>query len=365
MPTRYLRSPDGGFVTYSGGGGSSELEERVGKVEKAIGDKLDKSGGTLGGKFVIPTADKTAGFVNSEDMKIFGYGPDNFRMGDPNKPLELRGSGTNPVYGSKKILLEGDSIGSGLNIRDVLDGEVFILSTDNAEEDSGGGGAENLDIPSENLVAYYDMRTPLTQDNIITDLSGNGNHIQFHPNNGYYENGKMYRGDKYSSGWGKVDANLNITGGAENIDYGSAVTVLATIKNPLSSLAGSTPVCMLGSSEQFTNLTVYKKNLIVYQSAGFNSAGGKTPITANTIQTVAFSAAIGGNENVYIDGVLKNTNAATNLNLGSSFYPLTGYGSNGDTGQEIYNIAIYNRELSATEIAAISATLLANAGGAT
>lgn len=98
-------------------------QEEVDQLSEAIGDKLDKSGGTLGGKFVIPTADTKAGFVNSEDMKIFGYGTNNFRMGDPNKPLELRGSGTNPMFGSKKILVEGDITGGLLSVETITIGD--------------------------------------------------------------------------------------------------------------------------------------------------------------------------------------------------------------------------------------------------
>lgn len=42
MPRRLLKKADGTLVEY-GGGGSSELEKRVGKVEKAIADKADSS----------------------------------------------------------------------------------------------------------------------------------------------------------------------------------------------------------------------------------------------------------------------------------------------------------------------------------
>ena len=98
-------------------------QEEVDRISEAIADKLGKSGGTLGGKFVIPTADTKAGFVNSEDMKIFGYGTNNFRMGDPNKPLELRGSGTNPMFGSKKILVEGDITGGLLSVETITIGD--------------------------------------------------------------------------------------------------------------------------------------------------------------------------------------------------------------------------------------------------
>lgn len=104
----------------SGGGGSGEAVgidttlTQVGKAAeaKAVGDalnnKLNKTGGTLSGKITLPTGNENCGFVNSGDVKIIGYGGGYFKVGDVGSPLQFRGSGANPLYGNKKILLEGD-----------------------------------------------------------------------------------------------------------------------------------------------------------------------------------------------------------------------------------------------------------------
>lgn len=60
------------------------------------------------GKIMIPTGDQNVGIVNSGDVKILGYGSGYFRFGDSTYPLQMRGSGVNPLYGEKNILLEGD-----------------------------------------------------------------------------------------------------------------------------------------------------------------------------------------------------------------------------------------------------------------
>lgn len=81
-------------------------------VGDALGGKLDKSGGMMTGKIVFPAGNANAGIANEADMKIFGYGAYNgknyFRFGDTNYPIQMRGSGDNPLYNSKNILLAGD-----------------------------------------------------------------------------------------------------------------------------------------------------------------------------------------------------------------------------------------------------------------
>lgn len=83
---------------------------------KAVGDalngKLSTKGGTMTGKIVFPTADQNAGFTNSQDMKIFGYGTFNgamhMRMGDTQYPFQIRGNGERAKYNDSEIALTGD-----------------------------------------------------------------------------------------------------------------------------------------------------------------------------------------------------------------------------------------------------------------
>ena len=83
---------------------------------KAVGDalngKLSTKGGTMTGKIVFPTGDQNAGFANSQDMKIFGYGTFNgamhMRMGDTQYPLQIRGNGERAKYNDSEIALMGD-----------------------------------------------------------------------------------------------------------------------------------------------------------------------------------------------------------------------------------------------------------------
>lgn len=71
---------------------------------------LKLSGGTLSGKIVLPTGNQNVGFTNSEDQKIFGYGPidsvSHMRIGDAGKPLQLRGSGNHPKYNNDTLVLK-------------------------------------------------------------------------------------------------------------------------------------------------------------------------------------------------------------------------------------------------------------------
>lgn len=161
--------------------------EKCNQLSEAITDKLNKSGDTLGGKFVIPTADTTAGFVNSEDMKIFGYGTTYFRMGDPNKPLQLRGNGTNPMYGDKKILVEGDVAGDSL-----LTVETIAVGDDSGETETVSVTGLSLDLTTYSATVgngFYinPVITPSNATNKAVSWQSNAINIATVNDSGYVE----------------------------------------------------------------------------------------------------------------------------------------------------------------------------------
>lgn len=96
-------------------------------VGDALGDKLNKAGGTLSGKVVLPTGDQNVGFTNSEDQKIFGYGNVDsvmhMRIGDASKPLQFRGSESAPKYNGGVLVLRSEldtALGSYITDIDTL-----------------------------------------------------------------------------------------------------------------------------------------------------------------------------------------------------------------------------------------------------
>lgn len=113
---------DGTWRKFEGGGSSVEIDatlkqegkaadaktvgDKISEVSDAIANKLDKSGGTLSGKIVLPTGDEKSGFTNSGDIKIIGYGGGNFRVGDTNFPVQLRGSTERPKYNNDELVLK-------------------------------------------------------------------------------------------------------------------------------------------------------------------------------------------------------------------------------------------------------------------
>lgn len=220
----------------------------------------------------------------------------------------------------------------------------------------------DIDIPTSNLMGYYDMRNALTADNYITDLSGSGRDILFYPDNGYYENGYMYRGDKVSS-WINPGADSDITDGATGkYSYSGKLTAFITV----SGITGTVkiPLLCLGDGTS-TQIITFSGGVIVYNSSAFNNVASSTahPTDGNPF-VVAVTIEEGGDECIYLNGFLKATSTAKTGKYGSMFRILAGYG--GETagiGTKVHNTAIYNDVLGEKDIAAISGTLLTNAGG--
>lgn len=169
-------------------GGSVELDTTLtqsGKaadakaVGDALNDKLSTKGGTMTGKIVFPTGDQNAGFANSEDMKIFGYGTFNgathMRMGDTQYPFQIRGNGERAKYNDSEIALMGD-IPTDDHINGLIDTAI-----DNLEIPVGGGSglnstAKNLLITIlRNGIYSNDQSANITALANALDASGGGN----------------------------------------------------------------------------------------------------------------------------------------------------------------------------------------------
>lgn len=102
----------------------SSLIAAINEVAKRTSEAcLPLAGGTMTGKIVFPTGDTNVGITNSEDQKIVGYGNDYFRVGDPQMPVQLRGSGSNPMFNGEKILVEGDITDGLLTVETITVGE--------------------------------------------------------------------------------------------------------------------------------------------------------------------------------------------------------------------------------------------------
>jgi hypothetical protein len=238
-------------------------------------------------------------------------------------------------------------------------GKIIITATAVAE--SGDDTGDNIDIPAENLLGYYDMRTALTADNHIPDLSGNGRDILFYPANGYYENGTLYRGDK-ASNWMNQASDYCITDGAyDKYSYGENVTMFVTISGFTS---GTTPLMNTGNNNtSYNQLITFQNGVILYnQPAGFNNVAGNTALTKEGVTTICI-VITSSEEKIYLDGVLKSTSAAKGGSFGNGMHLLMGYNNSADADMKIHNAAVYNAALSDNEVATISATLFANAGG--
>lgn len=227
--------------------------------------------------------------------------------------------------------------------------------------DSQSSGGFETDIPSQNLMGYYDMRTVLTADNHIKDLSGNGRDLLFYPANGYYENGTLYRGDK-ASNWISQSADYSITDGANGMySYGENVTFFVTISGHTS---GTTPLMNTGvNNMQHKQMITFQGGVILYhQAAGFNNVASDTQLTPDALVTIC-AVMSATEEKIYLNGVLKNTSAAKGGTFGAYMNLLMGYYSDADADTKIHNAAVYDAALGDEEVAAISATLFANAGG--
>ena len=87
----------------------------------------------MSGKIVFPTGDQNAGFANTEDMKIFGYGPVDgamhMRMGDTTYPFQIRGNGERPKYNDDVIALMSDipTVPTDDHINDLINTALGVI----------------------------------------------------------------------------------------------------------------------------------------------------------------------------------------------------------------------------------------------
>lgn len=256
---------------------------------------------------------------------------------------------------------EGDAVITATS-RDTTNGVISAscsVSCAEAESggDTGGGNDDGLDIPSTNLMAYYDLRKPLNDSGQIVDLSGNGIDLTLADNKGLaLGDGYISRENEetYMSNW--VPASSG-----KDLPINGAVTVFATISNYENK---TTPILTPGKGANITSIVLFGGGVIFYDGA-FNNVTADTQIDASeSYHVIAVSLETGGNEKIYINGVLKSDVTVKNVPAAGNVQLLSGYASHASTKLRLHNAAFYSSVLDDETVAAISSTLKTNAGGA-
>lgn len=205
----------------------------------------------------------------------------------------------------------------------------------------------NVEIPTslitDGLVSHYDMTRELSNGK-IKDLHG-GLDITLDTNYVVYENGYI----------------ATIDGGIQTNYVSSAVAPKNTITNAYSVIVtftlGTTnvhPICSTGPGN-VSQLLVFSGGLINYDGA-FNSSQSATQIKENTKYTVALTYSVGGNDNIYIDGVKKYTATTKVKTVGNQLRLFSEYSAK-HTATKIHNLALYDRVLTDEEIASVTSYL--------
>lgn len=239
---------------------------------------------------------------------------------------------------------------------DTSNGIISASCSVSCAEAESGGDDSGLDIPSADLMAYYDLRKPLTTSGQIADLSGNGIDLTLADHEG------LVLGDGYISreNEGTYIQNWQPAKSEENIPINGAVTVFATISNYEQK---TTPILKPGKGANVTSIVLFQGGVIFFDGA-FNNVAANTQIDTNeSYHVIAVSLETGGNEKIYINGVLKSDVAVKNVPVAGPVSLLDGYHSSGSTLLRLHNAAFYSSVLDDQTVATISSTLKTNAGG--
>lgn len=120
-----------------------------------------------------------------------------------------------------------------------------------------------------------------------------------------------------------------------------------------------------GDGANATSIVLFNGGVIFYDGA-FNNVTANTQIDTNeSYHVIAVSLETGGNEKIYINGVLKSDVAVKNVPAAGNIALLAGYQSGrASTLLRLHNAAFYSSVLDDQTVATISSTLKANAGGA-
>ena len=245
-----------------GGGGGSSIEldttlTQSGKAAdaKAVGDALAKISGANwrdpeAGEVFILDEESSGGetpdtnipvtgislnkstlslTVGNSEVLIADIAPDNATNALVNWTTSAPSVATVANDGTVTAVGVGDAVITATS-GDTTNGTISAsCSVACAESESGGdtGGDGELDIPSANLMAYYDLRKPLTTSGQIADLSGNGIDLTLADNDG------LVLGDGYISRENEATYGASWVPAAseENLPIDGAVTVFATISN--------------------------------------------------------------------------------------------------------------------------------------
>ena len=239
------------------------------------------------------------------------------------------------------VLMGGTDITStvysngNINISKVI-GNLIITAV--AEKESN-----SIDIPSNDLLAYYDMSRELFEGK-IKDLA-HGNDLIIEKNgvveNGYLKNtGDGLNGNYINSPTTTYPSTIDISGGYTLIVSASG---LSNSTQTIFSTDGGIKNCQLLN---------FQGGLVHYNEGGFNNSATSTIIDSNK-HTIALTWTPLGNDTIYIDGIQKYQSITKVNKIGNKIYLLNGYGDV-VTNIRIHKFALYSSELSQAQITQIT-----------
>lgn len=209
---------------------------------------------------------------------------------------------------------------------------------------------DKVSIPTDGLLAFYDMSARGSNDNIIYDQSGNGNNIVLDPDRtkGVYQDGYIsYNGEGILA----AESCFNV-----NVSADVAMVIFAISNHSTNGTSSA-----LINLRDIVPVSRYKTGVILYKSA-FYSTYTDNALKFKGVETIGV-AIDGTSEKIYINGVLTMTmteGLPSNLN---GIGLLTGWENGGDKMTRIHSVAVYDHILSDLDVATISATLATMAEG--
>ena len=348
---------------------------------KSDGTKLDKgtdlpTGGNIDlSKYVTKdelTQGGTVTFRNVSDNEIFTLGTSSSGGYTPTTPTNytITNNLTNCINSNNATTIEKNtSYQANITANDgcSLDNVIVVMGGNDVTSSVYNNGSINigsvtgnliitasatkvstLDIPDSNLLAYYDMSKDLV-DGKIQDLSNAGQNLTLG------SSAKLENGYLMNSGAGGTAASYTVNPVINpiTVDVSNGYTIFTVISNAKQSVAS--PIFSTSIDTRCSQLCTFQNGLLHYSQDGFNNSASATQTTSDKC-IVALSWIPSGNDTIYINGIQKYQSTTKVTKIENKLYLLNGY--NTVTSLKLYKIALYKGELSSSDIATISNTLL-------